>query len=78
MTVQSLQPATINSQELAVVLEPLIRKIVREELAQVATKRPDIFYLKPDSPLRDDMVEILDRHRKGATRLYSSSEVWDE
>ncbi len=78
MTVQSSQAEAPNYQELASLLEPLIRRVVREELAQVAVKRPDVFYLKPDSPLREDLVEILDRHRKGATKLYSHSEVWDE
>ncbi|PKO23586.1 MAG: hypothetical protein CVU38_03075 [Chloroflexi bacterium HGW-Chloroflexi-1] len=71
MTTQSMQAVTTNFQELIGVLEPLIRKIVREELTQVAIRRPDVFYLKPDSPLHDDMVEILNRKRQGATRLYS-------
>jgi len=78
MTVQSSQAEAINYQELARLLEPLIRRVVREELAQVAVKRPDVFYLKPDSPLRADLIEILDRHRTGATKLYSHSEVWNE
>jgi hypothetical protein len=78
MTVRSSQAEAANYQELASLLEPLIRRVVREELAQVAVKRPDVFYLKPDSPLREDMVEILDRHRKGTTKLYSHSEVWNE
>jgi hypothetical protein len=78
MAIQSSQVETINYQELTSLLEPLIRRIVREELAQVAVKRPDIFYLKPDSPLRADMVEILDRHRQGATKIFSRAEVWNE
>ncbi len=78
MSIQSSQAEALNYQELASLLEPLIRKVVREELAQVAVKRPDVFYLRPNSPLREDLVEILDRHRKGATKLYSHSEVWNE
>lgn len=78
MAVQGSQAGTITYQELTGVLEPLIRRIVREELAQVAVKRPDVFYLEPDSPLRADMVEILERHSQGVTRLYSRDEVWDE
>ena len=78
MTTPSSQVETSSYQELASVLEPLIRRIVREELAQVALKRPDVFYLKPDSPLRADMVEILQRRKQGATKMYSRAEVWNE
>jgi hypothetical protein len=78
MGIQSSQAEVMSYQELASLLEPLIRRVVREELAQVAVKRPDVFYLKPDSPLREDLIEILDRHRKGTTKLYSHSEVWNE
>jgi hypothetical protein len=78
MAIQTSQAEAIDYQQLASLLEPLIRKVVREELAQVAVRRPDVFYLKPDSPLREDLVEILDRHRKGITKLYSHSEVWNE
>jgi len=75
---QTLQPMTISIRELTSLLEPLIRRVVREELAQVVVKRPDTFYLKPDSPLRDDMVEILSRKQRGEIKLYSHAEVWGE
>jgi hypothetical protein len=52
MTTQFAQPMTINPQELTGFLEPLIRKVVREELAQIVIRRPDVFYLKADSPLK--------------------------
>ncbi len=77
MAIQASQTEIITVQELTGVLEPLIRRIVREELAQAAVKRPDVFYLEPDSPLRADLVEILERHNQGATKLYSRDEVWD-
>ena len=78
MGIQSSQAEAMSYQELASLLEPLIRRVVREELAQVAVRRPDVFYLKPDSPLREDLVEIFDRHQKGTTKLYSHAEVWNE
>lgn len=78
MTAQLAQPMTINPQELTGLLEPLIRKVVREELAQVAVRRPDIFYLRSDSPLREDLVDILDRKQQGEIRLYSQLKVWGE
>lgn len=67
---------SIDSQDLAGLLEPLIRRIVREELAQVVAKRPDVFYLPEDSPLRDDLADILNRKRRGETSLASHAEVW--
>ncbi len=78
MGIQPSQTEAMTYQELASFLEPLIRRVVREELAQVAIKRPDVFYVQPDSPLREDLVEILDRHQKGETKLYSHAEVWNE
>jgi hypothetical protein len=69
---------TIGIPELAGLLEPLIRKVVREELAQMISRRPDTFYLKPDSPLRDDLVEILNRKQRGEIKLSSHAETWGE
>lgn len=75
---KTVQPVTIGIPELAGLLEPLIRKVVREELAQVISRRPDTFYLKPDSPLRDDLVEILNRKQRGEIKLSSHAETWGE
>jgi len=75
---ETVQPMTIGIPELAGLLEPLIRKVVREELAQMVSRRPDTFYLKPDSPLRDDLVEILNRKQRGEIKLSSHAETWGE
>jgi hypothetical protein len=75
---KTVQPMTIGIPELAGLLEPLIRKVVREELAQMISRRPDTFYLKPDSPLRDDLVEILNRKQRGEIKLSSHAETWGE
>jgi hypothetical protein len=73
------QPATtITVEELLNALEPLIRRVVREELAQIVVREPDIFYLEPDSPLYEDMVEILQQKERGEIKLYSHEEVWSE
>jgi hypothetical protein len=68
----------ISVDELVDVLEPLIRRVVREELAQLVEKEPDFFYLPEDSPLYQDMKEILERREKGQIKLYSHQEVWGE
>jgi hypothetical protein len=76
MTVQSIPAQAISPQDLSGLLEPLIRRIVREELAHVAVRRPDVFYLPKDSPLRDDLVDILDRKQRGEVSLLTHEEVW--
>lgn len=68
----------ISLDELVDVLEPLIRRVVREELAQLVEKEPDLYYLAEDSPLYQDMKEILERKEKGQIKLYSYQEVWGE
>ena len=69
---------TVNPKELARVLEPMIRRIVREELTRVVTQQTKVFRLKPDSPLYDDLREILRRKAEGKIKLYSYAEVWGE
>jgi len=58
-------------------LESIIRRVVREELAQILVKEPDTFYIAPDSPLYEDMQEILHRRAQGMVKLHSH-EVWGE
>jgi hypothetical protein len=78
MTVQTRQTVVIDPADLSNLLEPLIRRVVREELARVVTAQPKIFHLKPDSPLYQDMEEILRRKKQGDIRLHSHAEVWGE
>jgi hypothetical protein len=72
------QPLTISIDELQQVLEPLIRRVVREELVRIAKTQPSIFYLDPDMPLYQDMEDIAQRKAQGAIKLYSHHEVWHE
>ena len=71
-------PITVNPKELARALEPMIRRIVREELTRAVTQQTKVFRLKPDSPLYDDMREILRRKASGKIKLYPYAEVWGE
>ena len=52
-------------------LERFIRKIVREEIAKVMAKKPDLLYLEEDSPLYEDMADILERKRKGELKFHT-------
>ena len=61
--------------ELTKILEALVRKVVREELANFAREN-GIIYLSPDSPLYEDMEKILQRRLNEESNLYSHAEVW--
>ncbi len=58
-------------------LEMLIRQVVREEITR-ALKRSDTFSLEADSPLYEDMKEILARKERGELKFYTHEEVWGE
>jgi len=70
--------ATIKVTELTKALEPLIRRVVREELARVTKKQPELFYLNPESPLYKAMEDIKRRKEKGRLNFHSYKEVWSE
>jgi len=78
MTVQPYQTIVLSPADLSKVLEPMIRNVVREELARAMTTQPKSFRLKPDSPLYQDMAEILRRKTQGEIKLHSHAEVWGE
>jgi hypothetical protein len=62
-------------EELTKILETLVRKVVREELANFAREN-GMFYLAPGSPLYNDMEKILERKVKEQPKLYKHGEVW--
>ena len=68
----------INEEKLASSLEPMIRRVVREELLRVLKKDANIFHLAPDMPLYDDLVELSQRKAKNQIKLHSHEEVWSE
>lgn len=72
------QKQSANMEELAKVLEPLIRRIIREELKRIVQKEPDTFYLDPKMPLYKDMEDIRQRKVTGNIKLHSHDEVWGE
>jgi len=68
----------IKNEDISNILEPLIRRIVREELIRITQKRPDIFYIAPEMPLYKDMQDLKRRKTKGKIELFSHEEVWSE
>lgn len=69
---------TLDLRALAELLEPLIRRVVREELQHFAVEHPDTLYLAPDSPLYADLLDIANRREQGTLRLHDHAEVWGE
>ncbi len=64
-----------DAKKLAKMLEPMIRKVVREELARAAASKPSVFYLEPGSPLYEDMEQILRDAQSGQVKLLSREEA---
>ncbi len=65
-------------EEITKFLEPMIRRVIREELLRIVKKAPGIFYLDPESPIYKDMESLLERKTKGHIKLHSHEEVWGE
>ena len=72
------QTEKINTKDLASTLEPMIRRVVREELLNVLKKNPEIFQLTPDMPLYEDMEDISQRKAQDKIKLHSHEEVWGD
>ncbi len=72
------QTENINTKDLANMLEPMIRRVVREELLNILKKNPEIFQLTPDMPLYEDMEDISQRKAQDNIKLHSHEEVWGD
>jgi len=74
----SPQQITLCTDELQQVLEPLIRRIIREELFKVIQQTSNIFFLNPDMPLYKDIEEIAQRKISHDIEFLPHDEVWNE
>nr|VFJ64754.1 MAG: hypothetical protein BECKDK2373B_GA0170837_11401 [Candidatus Kentron sp. DK] len=70
------QPITLNPGDLQQLLEPLLRRIIREELSKAVEQSPPVFPLNPEMPLYNDMLEIVSRKAFGEIDLLPHDEVW--
>ena len=50
---------------------------VREELVEFAAQELGIFHLDKESPLYEDMKDILERKKSGQLKFYTHDEVWN-
>jgi len=69
---------SIRIEDLPKILEPLIRRVVREELNRFVRNEPERFVLEPDMPLYEDLQELALRKATAEIELYSHREVWGE
>jgi len=72
------QTEKINTKDLASTLEPMIRRVIREELLNILKKNPEIFQLTPVMPLYEDMEDISQRKAQDNIKLHSHEEVWGD
>jgi hypothetical protein len=72
------QEDRINVDKLANALEPVIRRVVREELTRLLSEPAGVFTLTPNMPLYEDMEEISRRKATDKIKLRSHDEVWSE
>jgi hypothetical protein len=71
------QQVTLSQDELQQVLEPLIRRVIREELARLVQQQPDVFVLHPEMSLYEDMEDIAQRNAAETIELFTHDEVWN-
>ena len=64
-------------EEFIIALEPVIRRVVREELSAIVEQRPEVFQLAPDNPLYTDLEELKERKDRGKLVFVSHEEVWE-
>jgi len=66
----------MTAEDISKILEPLIRRVVREELGRITQTHPDRFYLNPDMPIYNDMKDLRKRKSQGKIILYRHEQVW--
>ena len=59
-------------------LESVIRKVVREELVEFAAQELGIFHLDKESPLYEDMEDVLKRKETDQLKFHTHEETWNE
>jgi hypothetical protein len=74
----SNQNLKMTAEELLKVLEPLIRRVVREELTEILQQFTKTVYISQESPLYRDMQDILVRKASQELEFMTHEEVWRE
>lgn len=72
------QQIILDKKTLQDILEPLIRRVIREELSNIVKQHPGMFFINSDMPIYTDMEELSQKRHNGTIELYSHEEVWGE
>jgi hypothetical protein len=72
------QQISVPVKDIALILEPLIRRVIRQELARIVDKHPDVFILDPEMPIYHDMKKLKNKKLQNKIELFSDKEVWNE
>jgi hypothetical protein len=67
---------TLTVEELSKILEPLVRRVVREELTEMTQQLSNVLYLTQESLLYQDMQDILARKKTHDLKFMTDDEVW--
>jgi len=57
-------------------LEKLIRRAVHDEIDKLLQRQPAIFYLRPQTPLYEDLATIARLKKRGKAKVYSRQEAF--
>jgi hypothetical protein len=70
---------TISERKLEALMRKVVRQVVHEEFEKLVKQRPEVveaWMSNPDSPLYQDMQDLLKRSGKGHVRLHTYDEVF--
>lgn len=67
----------VEIEKLARALEPMIRRIILEELDRAVQKYSEVFELHAGTPLYEDMEQIAERSGRNALEFHCHDEVWE-
>jgi len=77
---RSTEPTvTISERKLEALMRKVVRQAVHEEFEKLVKQRPELveaWMSNPDSPLYQDMQDLLKRSRKGRAKFHSYDEVF--
>lgn len=81
MTRSTQTRMTISERKLEALIRKVVRQVVHEELQELAKRQPELiepWMSDPESPLYQDMQDLLKRKQEGRLKFYTYEEVFGE
>lgn len=72
---------TISERKLETLMRKIARQVVHEELRKLVKRQPELiepWMSDPESPLYQDMQDLLKRKKEGRLKFYTYEEVFGE